>query len=253
MKFNTVFLALAVLAVSVSCNRAERYDWEENFDGDSFNPEVWSKIPVGGADWHKHMSDYDPLFDVSDGVLTLRGIVNPGLEGDDRPVITGGLWSQNKKGFGYGKLEFRVKLQGAKSAWPAIWLLPLDGHWPDGGEIDVIERLNYDDIVYTTCHTPFTLRDTTGHIHSSTAKIDPAGWNVYGLAHYPDSLVWSVNGADTFTYRKIAGAPADQWPFDREFEILLSMQLGGSWVGPVCTDDLPTDMQIDWIRFKSFD
>ena len=31
------------------------------------------------------------------------------------------------------------------------------------------------------------------------------------------------------------------------------MQLGGNWVGPVCTDDLPVEMQIDWIRFTEFE
>jgi hypothetical protein len=30
------------------------------------------------------------------------------------------------------------------------------------------------------------------------------------------------------------------------------MQLGGSWVGKVNPDDLPVEMEIDWVRFYEF-
>ena len=52
--------------------------WEENFDQDgALDNAVWSKIPRDTYDWNRHMSDYDPLYDVKDGNLILRGIVNP--------------------------------------------------------------------------------------------------------------------------------------------------------------------------------
>lgn len=247
------FAFAAVLATVLSCNNIPEWDWEENFDGTGFNVESWSKVPRGTYDWRRYMSDLDSLYVVHDGMLTLRGIVNPGIDGDDAPVLTGGLWSKDKVGFGYGKIEIRARLAGARSAWPAIWMLPFDNSpWPNGGEIDIMERLNSEDIFYTTAHTPFTQRDTV-YEHSSTAPIDATGWNIYGLAHYRDSLVWSVNGVDTYTYSRMADGPEGQWPFDREFYLILSMQLSGEWVGPLCTEDLPTTMDIDWIRFRKFE
>ena len=30
------------------------------------------------------------------------------------------------------------------------------------------------------------------------------------------------------------------------------MQLGGSWVGPVHPEELPVEMEIDWVRFYGF-
>ena len=38
------------------------------------------------------------------------------------------------------------------------------------------------------------------------------------------------------------------WP-DHPFYLILSNQLGGSWVGPVdAPDQLPSEMRIDWIK-----
>lgn len=154
MKQLTIILVALALA---TCNPGPQYTWIEDFDGGTFDSGIWSRIPAGTSDWNAHMSDYDSLVVVSDEVLFLKGIVNPGIEGDERDVITGGLQSRGKKGFGYGRLEVRAKLQGCKSAWPAIWMCPFDNaQWPYGGEIDIIERLNSDDFVYTTCHTAYT-------------------------------------------------------------------------------------------------
>ena len=250
-----LILSLAVsLLVLVSCGPGEqRPTWAEEFNGDSFDTTVWAKIPRGPSPWDWHMASNDELFEVKDGCLTLRAIVNPDTTVDKAPLLTGGLITRMPLCFGYGKLEICARLAGARSAWPAIWMLPFDNApWPAGGEIDIIERLNSEDIVYTTAHTPFTLRDTV-YAHSSTAPIDATGWNVYGLAHYRDSLVWSVNGVDTYTYSRMADGPEDQWPFDRKFYLILSIQLSGAWVGPLCTEDLPTTMDIDWIRFRKFE
>lgn len=251
MKQLTIILAALALA---ACNPGPQYTWIEDFDGDTYDSGIWSRIPAGSADWNAHMSDYDSLVVVADGVLSLKGIVNPGIEGDERDVITGGLQSRGKKGFGYGRLEVRAKLQGCKSAWPAIWMCPFDNaQWPYGGEIDIIERLNSNDFVYTTCHTAYTyLMKQDDIVKGATGMIDPDDWNVYGLEHYSDRLVWTVNGVPCHSYIKREGSPEEQWPFDREFYLILSMQLGGNWVGPVCTDDLPVEMQIDWIRFTEF-
>ena len=40
-----------------------------------------------------------------------------------------------------------------------------------------------------------------------------------------------------------------QFPFNRPYYLLLDMQLGGAWVGPYYTEDLPVQMEIDWVRF----
>jgi hypothetical protein len=66
---------------------------------------------------------------------------------------------------------------------------------------------------------------------------------------YPDSLSFDINGLHTFTYPRIETDKEGQFPFNRDYHLLIDMQLGGSWVGRVEPVDLPVEMRIDWVRF----
>ena len=35
---------------------------------------------------------------------------------------------------------------------------------------------------------------------------------------------------------------------DQPFHIIMSMQVGGDWVGPSDPKDYPAEMEIDWVR-----
>ena len=226
--------------------------WEENFDKDEvIDDSVWSKIPRGRSDWQRHMSDYDALYDVKDGNLILRGMVNPGLPGDTVPFVTGGIYTKDKKPFYNGKIEISAKLGNARGAWPAFWLLPFDNtQWPNGGEIDIMERLNSDTIAYQTIHSHYTtVLKQYEPKRGTTAPIRKDEYNVYGVELYADSIVFSINGKHTMNYPRIETELEGQFPFDRPFYLLLDMQLGGSWVGEVDPNDLPVEMYIDWVRF----
>lgn len=62
-----------------------------------------------------------------------------------------------------------------------------------------------------------------------------------------------VNGTKTFTYPKIQTTQPDQFPYaDGDHYLLLDMQLGGSWVGTVDGNQLPVEMEIDWVKFYKF-
>ena len=127
--------------------------WEDHFDGSTFNEAYWSKIPRGKANWNRHMSNADTLYALKDGNLILRGICNNGaLPQDTARYLTGGLYTKGKLNLRHGKVEVRARLGRAQGAWPAIWMLPENAKWPDGGEIDIMEHLNHDDFVYQNHH-----------------------------------------------------------------------------------------------------
>lgn len=227
--------------------------WEDNFDqADSFDPASWSKIPRGTSDWNNYMSDFDSCYAMRDGKLVLRGLVNYSLPNDTAPYVTGGVYTKDKVGFNNGRLEIHAKLNGATGAWPAFWLLPQDAKWPGGGEIDIMERLNNDSIAYQTVHSHYTfnlgIKDNPKQ--GSTGVIDPNDFNTYTVEMYADSLVFFINDTRTFAYPRIETEKEGQYPFnDSQFYLLLDMQLGGSWVGAVDPEDLPVEMEIDWVRF----
>lgn len=225
--------------------------WEENFNSNNLDLTVWSKIPRNTAEWGKYMSNYDSCYDFRDGKLILRGIKNTTLKGDTATYLTGGVYGKGKKAFGLGRIEIRAKLNGAKGAWPAFWMLPQNGSWPNDGEIDIMERLNYDAIAYQTVHSYYThtLKIKTPK-QSGTIAINPNDFNIYALEKYADSLVFYVNNVRNFSYPRINTDKEGQFPFDKhDYYLLLDMQLGGSWVGAVDPKDIPVEMEIDWVKF----
>ncbi len=230
--------------------------WEENFDQESLDTTKWSKIPRGGADWNRHMSDYDSCYALRDGKLVLRGINNTSVATDTSKYLTGGVYTKNKVGFGLGRLEIHAKLNSATGAWPAFWLLGQGKEYPGGGEIDIMEHLNFDDTVYQTVHSTYTidLKIKDNPKHYGTAPIDKNGYNTYAVEKYQDSVVFYVNDKRTFAYPRIETDQPEQFPYaDGDHYLLLDMQLGGSWVGGVEPSELPVEMEIDWVRFYTFE
>lgn len=162
------------------------------------------------------------------------------------------IYTKGKVGFSDGRLDIRAKLYGATGAWPAFWLLPENEGWPNGGEIDIMERLNNDTIAYQTVHSAYTytlgIKDNPKQ--GGIGFINRDDYNVYSVEMYQDSLVFFINETRTFAYPRIETDKEGQFPFtDKKFYLLLDMQLGGSWVGAVDSSDLPVEMEIDWVRF----
>ena len=230
--------------------------WEDNFNKTTLDTTKWTKIPQGKSDWNDQMTDeYPECFDFNDkeGHIHLKGIVNNDTLKDPRPFLTGGIYSKGKFAFQYGKIEIRAKLEAARGAWPAMWMLSESntyGGWPKSGEIDIMEHLNFDSIVYQTTHSHYTkvLAKGTDHPYYTKANFKPNDFNTFGLEWYPDKLVFTLNGKTTFEYPKLKNVDASQWPYDKPFYILIDQQLGGSWVGKVNTKDLPVSMIVDWVR-----
>ena len=230
--------------------------WEETFNQKrSFDTSKWSKIPRGNANWNRHMSDFDSCYSMRDGKLVLRGIVNNHFPNDTSQYLTGGIYTKDKVSFGLGRLEIRAKLNGAQGAWPAFWMLAQNAEWPGGGEIDIMEHLNYDSIAYQTVHSYYTLTlkmDKTPP-HYATGKINPTNFNIYAVEKHRDSLVFFINNKKTFSYPRIKTDKEGQFPFDEhKHYLLLDMQLGGDWVGRIEPKDLPVEIKIDWVRFFEF-
>ena len=252
-------VAAVVALSSASCRSvsgvvASRWQlvWEDCFEGDAIDTTVWSVIDRGPADWRNYMSAAAECFDVSGGDLVLRGIRNDVEPQDTAPYLTGGVFTRGKRAFGNGRMEVRARMEGAQGAWPAIWMLPRDSrHWPYGGEIDIMERLNHRPYVYQTIHSVYA--DIEGNTafppNHTRAAIDPYDYNVYAVEVSDDSLSFYVNERLTFVYPRLSDAGAEQFPFCQPYYLIIGMQLGGKWVGAVDATQLPVAMYVDYVRF----
>lgn len=253
MKFSTTIATLLFsVAALASTPHKYRLVWQDNFNGNTYDKKSWTKIPRGGFDWDRHMADTDSLYAVRDGKLILRGTVNTNLEADTARFVTGGLYTKHKRTIKHGKVEVRAKFGSAQGAWPAIWMLPdADIQWPEGGEIDIMEHLNHDNIAYQTVHTYYTyvLKKDQNPPHGSTLPIDRDGFNTYTVEILPDSLVFSINGKTSFSYPRIETTDKGQYPFGTPYYLLVDMQIQGAWVGKADQKQLPIEMEVDWVKF----
>lgn len=226
--------------------------WADEFNGKKLDSKSWERCPRNTADWGRHMSDIDTLVRVEDGLLKLYGVNRPAEVNDNVPYLTGGVQSKGLRSMKQGRFDVRARFDCGQGFWPAIWLMPdIKIPWPTGGEIDIMEHLNYDSIAYQTVHSQHTYKQYEPKgINGDNYPIDPNVFNVYSVIIEQDVIKFFINGEPTFTYERLGAETPSQFPFaGHPFYVILSAQLGGSWVGKVNPDDLPVKMEIDYVRF----
>lgn len=225
--------------------------WADEFNGKKLDTDSWERCPRNTADWGRHMSYLDTLVQVEDGVLKLYGINRPDEVKDNVPYLTGGVQSRNRRSLQLGRVDVRARFDCGQGFWPAIWLMPdIRVPWATGGEIDIMEHLNSEDVAYQTVHSQHTVKKYDPYIvNGSNTPIDKSVFNTYSVVIEEDAIKFFINDKPTFTYKKVPEL-LSQFPYaGHPFYVILSAQLGGSWVGKINPADLPVKMEIDYVRF----
>ncbi len=101
--------------------------WADEFnqEGNSFDTSKWKFETRGEAPWNKYILQSSEQAYVQNGKLILRA------EKKNGKYITGGISTQGKMGFKYGKLEIYAKFNSFQGGWPAIWLMPVKRQYPN--------------------------------------------------------------------------------------------------------------------------
>ncbi len=255
-----LFLVLILPLCLHSQVTAEKFKlvFEENFEKDGNpNSKHWEYCPRISPDWGKYLVSNNPqTVRVENGKLLLSAIKNPNTATDNVPYLTGGIQTRNKVGIKYGKVEVRAKVPEGKGSFPAIWMMPTNstyGGWPKSGEIDIMEHLNTDNVIYQTIHSYYATGAPYGQGNNNPKSSNTTGYNkndfnIYGLEWYPDKLEFLVNGVVTSSYPRLNPSVSNQWPFDHEFYLILNTACNGSWGGAVNDSHLPFIMEIDWVK-----
>lgn len=225
-------------------------EWSEEFNTDEIDWNVWKYCPRHSPEWADKMSSRKDLTLLKDGNLEVWAKVNDNSS-DNSKYVTGGIWGEGLKGFKLGRIDVRVKKDFAKSFWPAVWMMPNSNvSWPDGGEIDIMEHLNYDNIVYQTVHSYYTENVSKDNPKDhSTTRVDTREFHIYSVEVFADRLIYYVDNKAQLVYKKDS-TKKGQYPFtDNDFYMILSAQLGGNWPGPADGKDLPAAMYVDFVRY----
>ncbi len=178
-------------------------------------------------------------FSSANGVLTITASLLP--EQDQtlawgRQIASGMLSTKDIFEQKYGYFEIDASFPQTPGAWPAFWMTT---DTASGQEADITESLgstpNEDDV-----------RDYSSSIYSIENALkpgNPAGFHTYGLLWTPTTLEYTYDGAVVM----VAPTPST---WTNPMYMILDLAFGG-WAGQWSASQLPSDMQIAWIRAYS--
>ena len=167
----------------------------------------------------------------------------------------------SRQSWRYGRIEVRAKLPRGRGTWPAIWMLPMKGEygkggWPDNGEIDIMEHVGFDPgVIHGSVHTrAYNHVDRTQRTGRTTVETAHDQFHDYVVQWRPGSITVSVDRIRYFSFdnERLKNPRADwrQWPFDRDFRLLLNLAVGGNWGGQKGVDESiwPQRLEVDYVR-----
>ncbi len=232
--------------------------WSDEFETDGpVDNTKWS-FQTGGNGWGNNELEYYTDGDnaeIKNGKLLITARAEK-LGG--REVTSARVTTKGKGDWLYGKIAVRSKLPKGVGTWPAIWMMPsgsVYGHWPNSGEIDIMEHVGYDENnILSTVHTQsfnhvVGTQKGTGNRYKNVTD----GFHVYSIEWLPEKIIFFVD--DTVNYifeRNLAAKEVTyrEWPFDQKFHLILNLAFGGNLGGAWGVDYscLPAVMEVDWVR-----
>ena len=232
------------------------YLWNDEFDGTAIDASKWTfetgASGWGNNEWQYYTNRSENAF-VQDGILHIRASKEDyeGAKYTSARMITKGKFS-----FTYGTIEARIALPTGNGIWPAFWMLGenIDAvSWPACGEIDIIEAVNDENVVYGTNHWQYE----GGHAQYGNSTKDYYGTSkVLDITQFHNyKMVWNEKliamYVDDFKYQEIAieNAADGLEAFHKPQFFILNVAVAGNWPGFDVDDaQFPNEMRVDYIR-----
>lgn len=218
--------------------------FEDAFTGSTINTANWDVMTRPKGYRNNELQYYAPeQATVSGGNL----IITAEKRGDGE-WYSAELNSKSPSWFNYGLFEARMKLPMAQGIWPAFWLMGTQDGWPDCGEVDILEAVNNEGIVYNTLHGG----GSNGHwqYEASTTSVSTTSWHVYGADIQPNVIDFYIDGTIVSTVHSSQKPSGANWIFGAYSNFtLLNVAVGGTWPGPP-NGSTPNSVQmlVDYVR-----
>ena len=229
--------------------------WSDEFDTDGLPDSTKWGYDVGGHGWGNNELEYytekrAKNARVENGKLLIE-VHKEDFEGSK--YTSARLVTKNKGDWKYGKFVIRAKLPKGKGLWAAIWMLPTkwdlgNGGWPDVGEIDIMEYVGHErDTVLGTIHcNAFNGMKHTQKGKSIVKSNVENEFHDYILEWTEDKIEIFVEDQKYFEFPK--SDKWEEWPFFRDFHLILNIAIGGTLGQNVDDSIFPRQMEIDYIR-----
>ena len=237
-----------------SSSSSSPYLWHDEFD--FVDTTQWSfetgASGWGNNEWQYYTNRSENAF-VQDGVLHIRANKE---DYEGAQYTSARMTTKGKFSFTYGTIEARIALPTGNGIWPAFWMLGenIDAvSWPACGEIDIIEAVNDENVVYGTNHWQYE----GGHAQYGNSTKDYYGTSkVLDITQFHNyKMVWNEKliamYVDDFKYQEIAieNAKDGLEAFHKPQFLILNVAVAGNWPGFDVDDaQFPNEMLVDYIR-----
>jgi len=226
--------------------------WSDEFDADGApDPEKWD-YSLGGGGWGN--AELQTYTNKRDNSFVKNGILSVVAKLDGSKWTSARLKTQYKASWTYGYFEIKARLPEGVGTWPAIWMMPEFenyGGWPRSGEIDIMEHVGYDqDVIHTSLHSSaFNHKKGTQKTHYEKVADVSKKFHVYAVEWTESSIEWFVDGKSFYRVER-ENDVIEEWPFNKNFYMILNIAIGGSWGGQQGVDKnmSPVTMDVDYVR-----
>jgi len=216
--------------------------WSDEFDGTAVDVTKWG-FDLGNLHVNNEKEYYKAEnATVADGnlVITAKKELT-----DGQPYTSSRMTSKFSQT--YGRIEARVKVPMGQGMWPAFWMLGSNiatVNWPQCGELDIMEHVNANNLIYGTMHW-----NVNGHVsYGNTTASTPGDYHVYAIEWDKNEIRWYVD--DTlFQTGNIKDNINTTGAFHLPFFILLNLAVAGDFPGATVDESiLPAAMYVDYVR-----
>ncbi|MDR0798407.1 MAG: family 16 glycosylhydrolase [Dysgonamonadaceae bacterium] len=238
--------------------RTYKLVWSDEFNGSSVDRNKWT-YDVGGNGWGNKQKEYDTdglNTRIENGFLVIEARKETFKFND---YTSTRMNTKNNASFRYGKWEARISVPSGRGTWPAFWLMPTKseyGGWPMSGEIDIMEHVGSDPRMIS--HAVHTGQYSGGNAWDYQIRQDNVenNYHIYAIEwidNYQngnDAILFYVDGKlstikDQGNY---ATSKSSDWPFDKNFYVILNLAIGGTWGGTIDDSIFPVQMKVDYVR-----
>ena len=274
MKRNLCLLSLLVAMSGLATAQTERtLVWSDEFN---------TAGPLNEADWnfeHGFVRNYELQWYQEDNAICRDGcliitarheqVENPNyvkVDNSDpsRPRRRRPDWRQQREYAEYtsASVNTRGKREFLEGAWPAIWTLGSQWHWPSCGEIDVMEYYRINDVPHILANAAWGNDNNQAVWNSKTIPFthftdrDPdweQKFHVWRMEWQPEYLRIYLDDEllnDIDLSKTVNGTYGEgKNPFHTPQYFLLNLAIGGQHGGDPAPEKYPLRYEIDYIRF----
>lgn len=226
--------------------------WNDEFYGNSLDETKWTyEIGTGSWGWGNNEQQYyrRENLTVENGMMTITAKKENYASSK---YTSSRIKTQGKFSFKYGYVEARISCPSMSGIWPAFWTLGdklSTLGWPYCGELDIMEEINSENIVYSTMHWNNAKYNQYAPVdYGMKLTIDDrTDFHVYAMK-WTEDKVWTYCDGKVVLNGGLINDEFKRLAFNNNHFLILNIAVGGNWPGFNIADNFPQKMIVDYVR-----